>query len=136
MRKSYFQASENLSFPNAPIGNPDETRTEPPIKMLGGEDFGITSHRCFLISRRATGQWSPCCGGIANAEVKAGMKLNHSTGNNFFPVPSSSREIALVGQILAARRIFSSLSPLGSMTSAIIFASSLNTFGVAWIHLA
>src|SRR5262245_65865328 len=63
------------------------------------------------------------------------VRLRHSTGYSFFPVPSSSKLIALVGQILAASMIFSSLSPLGSITSAIIFASSLNTFGVACIHL-
>src|ERR1700757_1643913 len=60
----------------------------------------------------------------------------HSAGCNFFPVPSSSRLIAFVGQILAARRILSSASPCGSMASAIIFASSLKTLGAAWIHLA
>ena len=37
LRKSYSQTSKSLSFPNAPIGNPSETRTGPSIKTFGGE---------------------------------------------------------------------------------------------------
>jgi hypothetical protein len=39
------------SFPNASIGNPDETVTGPPINTFGGDDFGINSHQRFLIGK-------------------------------------------------------------------------------------
>ena len=41
LRKSYSQTSKSLSFPNALIGNPDETMTGPPIKTFGGDNFLI-----------------------------------------------------------------------------------------------
>ena len=49
LHKSYSQPSKSLSFPNASIGNPSETLTGPPIKTFGGDNFGINSHKCFLI---------------------------------------------------------------------------------------
>src|SRR5439155_170908 len=52
LRKSNSQTSKRLSFPNASIGNPDETVTRPPTKTFGGDNFGINSHKCFLILRQ------------------------------------------------------------------------------------
>jgi hypothetical protein len=48
LRKQLSQTSSNPSFPNASIGNPDETGTGPSIKTFAGDAFGIDSHRlCF-----------------------------------------------------------------------------------------
>ena len=46
----------DLSFPNAFIGNPDETVTRNPMKNQG-DNFGMHSHQCFLITRHLAG-WS------------------------------------------------------------------------------
>ena len=49
LRKSYSQTPQSLSFPNASIGNPDETMTGPPIKTFGGDDLDKFS-AMFLLS--------------------------------------------------------------------------------------
>ena len=51
LRKIHSRTSKSLSFPNASIGNPDETVTGPPIKTFGGDALGINSHQCFLVLR-------------------------------------------------------------------------------------
>jgi ABC-type nitrate/sulfonate/bicarbonate transport system substrate-binding protein len=45
----HIQISKRPSFPNASIGNPDETLTGPPIHTFGGDAPRIGSFRCFLI---------------------------------------------------------------------------------------
>jgi len=40
---SYSKISRSLSFPNALVGNPDETIIRPPTKTFGGDSLGITS---------------------------------------------------------------------------------------------
>src|SRR5688572_23344 len=64
------------------------------------------------------------------------MARTYGNGKILLPVSSSSRVIALVGHTFAARRIFSSPSPLGSMTVATNCSSSLKTFGAAATHFA
>src|SRR5438093_9523624 len=51
-----FQTFESLSLPNASIGGStglttDETVTRALMKTFGGDNFGINSHKCFLILR-------------------------------------------------------------------------------------
>jgi hypothetical protein len=46
MRKA-FPEPERLSFPNASIGNPDETATRPTMKTFGGDNPGINSNKFF-----------------------------------------------------------------------------------------
>src|SRR5918994_5121195 len=55
--KRYSRTSKSLSFPNASIGNPDETTTGPPIRTFGGDSLGVNSHNFFLI------RGPPCCRG-------------------------------------------------------------------------
>ena len=43
--KSCSHISGSPSFPNASIGNPGGTGTEPPIKTFGGDALGTDSHR-------------------------------------------------------------------------------------------
>src|SRR3989338_280903 len=39
--KSKIQINKNLSFPNAPVGNPEHTISGPPIKTFGGDSIRI-----------------------------------------------------------------------------------------------
>ena len=43
MSRSYPKISKSLSFPNALVGNPDESMTGPPTKTFGGDNFRINS---------------------------------------------------------------------------------------------
>src|SRR5438094_10012678 len=56
LRKSHSQTFESLSLPNASIGGStglttNETVTRALMKTFGGDNFGINSHKCFLILR-------------------------------------------------------------------------------------
>src|SRR3990167_2198580 len=47
LRNGDSKSSQGLSFPHAFSGNPGETRTRPPIKTFGGDDFGENYHKVF-----------------------------------------------------------------------------------------
>src|ERR1700756_519867 len=57
-------------------------------------------------------------------------------GKSCSPVSASSTKIALTGQLSAASRIFSTVSPEGSTASDCRFSLRRNTFGAIASHIA
>ena len=46
LRKGAYQVSQSPSFPHVFSGNPGETRTGPPIRTFGGDEFA-SDHRSY-----------------------------------------------------------------------------------------
>src|SRR3989338_9165708 len=51
LRNGDSKSSQGPSFPHAFSGNPGETRTGPPIKTFGGDNFGENYHKVLSIPR-------------------------------------------------------------------------------------